>query len=333
MPDRSVLSRPYPERQMIVVSDERFIAAAEEESRKVKTAEKPDRFDWLAFTARVGRKALTFNPAGMMIDIGLEAFKAWSKARENGLPILAISKQQSHDLAFPPGHPLETVVYIGHPTLPKVYYTLADFHRRVFEHKVSEAISLLMSLGATNIRAEHVSGWSRDFSAKLSLSVSGMDSNIGGKAGKQDKTRNSLLFVATLAGSDAPALPEGLMWYPHEPAWQNIADGRLKHGLRNFSLSVTYSDDFGINLGIKASVVKSGLDVGGTFEGHESTVWKLTGQFGSSNGIGGSLGAPRETALKNVRQGQEMAHIPSAKTRSHRAKSNGSIVSDPGPNP
>jgi hypothetical protein len=276
----SILSRPYIERQMIVVSDEQFIAAAEEESRKKEVAQKTDRFDWVDFTARVAKKALTFNTTGMMIEIGLEAFKAWSKARENGVPVLPVSRTQSGELSFPLGHPLERVVYIGHPALPGVYYTLADFHRRVFEHKVSEAVLLLMSLGATSIRAEHVSGWSQDFSAKLSLPVSGTEAKISGEAGKRDNSSNSILFVATLTGSGLPSLPEDLIWYRHEPTWQTVAQGRLKHGLRDFTLSVTYADDFGVNLGVKASVASSGLELGGKFEGHESTVWKLTGQFG-----------------------------------------------------
>ncbi|WP_216856349.1 hypothetical protein [Acidisphaera sp. S103] len=281
MTTNSFLARPYQERQMIVVSDEQFIAAAEEESSKKDAAKKPERVDWVDFTAQVVKKALTFNATGLMIDISVEAFKAWSKARENGVPVLPISREQAAGLTFRLGHPLDRVVYIGHPAIPNVYHTLADFHRRVFEHKVSEAILLLMSLGATSIRAEHVSGWSHDFSAKLSLPISGTNGKGGVEVGTKDKTKDSILFTATLSGMDSPAVPDGLMWYPHEPTWQMIAQGRLKHGLRNFTVSVNYSDDFGINLGVEASIANSGLDLGGKFEGHESTIWKLTGQFGS----------------------------------------------------
>jgi hypothetical protein len=266
---------------MIVVSDEQFIAAAEEESKKTTQQKKPERVDWVDFTAKVIKKTLTFNATGAMIDIGVEAFKAWSKARENGVPVLPISREQAAGLAFAVGHPLDRVVYIGHPAMPNVYYTLADFHRRVFEHKVSEAILMLMSLGATSIRAEHISGWSHDFSAKLSLPISGTSGNGGIDIGTQNKSTDSILFTATLSGTDSPAMPDGLMWYPHEPTWQTIAQGRLKHGLRDFTISVNYSDDFGINLGVKAGVSNSGLDLGGKFEGHESTIWKLTGQFGT----------------------------------------------------
>jgi hypothetical protein len=233
------------------------------------------------FAGRVVKKVLTFGPPGLMIDIGVEAFKAWSKARENGFPVLPISREQAAGLIFPVGHPLDRVVYIGHPAMPNVYYTLADFHRRVFEHKVSEAILVLMSLGATSIRAEHISGWSHDFSAKLSLPISGTNGKGGADVGAKDKSKDSILFTATLSGTDTPALPERLTWYPHEPTWQAIAEGRLRHGLRNFTISVNYSDDFGINLGVTAGLAKSGLDLGGKFEGHESTVWKLSGKFGT----------------------------------------------------
>lgn len=280
MSTENFLARPYQERQMVIVSDEQFIAAAKEESKKSEEKRQED-FDWADFANRVLKNVpLLLNPTGLVIEIGVEAFKAWIKARENGIPVLPISREQAARLTFPVGHPLDRVVYIGHPAVPNIYYTLADFHRRVFEHKVSEAILMLMSLGATSIRAEHITGWSHDFSARLSLPVSGTSGKAQVEFGTNGKSKGSILFTANLSGRGSPAMPDGLIWCPHEPTWQTIAQGRLKHGLRNFTISVSYSDDFGINLGVKAGVAKAGLDLGGKFEGHESTIWKLTGQFG-----------------------------------------------------
>jgi hypothetical protein len=90
-----------------------------------------------------------------------------------------------------------------------------------------------------------------------------------------------LLYEASLAGTDKPTIPEGLVWYSHEPVWQSVAKGRTIFGLNDFSLSVTYEDDFGINAGLKAAVVKAGLDLGGKFEDHQSTVWRIEGKFNS----------------------------------------------------
>ena len=60
---------------------------------------------------------------------------------------------------------------------------------------------------------------------------------------------------------------------------------RIWFGTRSFSLSVSYEDDFGVNAGLKTSVAKAGLELGGKFEDHQATVWRLAGEF-----------APRESS-------------------------------------
>ncbi len=45
----------------------------------------------------------------------------------------------------------------------EIYYPAAQFHRRMFEHKLNEALKL-MGLGAIEINVEHHSGWGREFS-------------------------------------------------------------------------------------------------------------------------------------------------------------------------
>ena len=74
-------------------------------------------------------------------------------------------------------------------------------------------------------------------------------------------------------------MPSSLVWYHHEPTWQSIAKGRIDFGLSQFLLTVNYEDDFGVNAGLKASAMKAGLELGGNFEAHEATTWKLHGKF------------------------------------------------------
>lgn len=92
-------------------------------------------------------------------------------------------------LKFPLGHPRNGVLYIGHPAKPDVYYTMAEFHRVTFEHKFSEATSLLMHLGATKIRVGHVTGWSKEFSGRISAPLGMADSSgeieAGAKSAKK----------------------------------------------------------------------------------------------------------------------------------------------------
>lgn len=208
--------------------------------------------------------------------VAREAFRAWGKAKDDGLKVLPVGKKAAAAISFPPGHPREGVLYIGHPAKPKVYYTMAEFHRVTFEHKFCEAIEILMSLGATYIKVEHVRGWGQDFSSRLSVPLG--DASAEAQVGTNSKATNKLLYEANLRGNE-PVLPKGLVWHKHEPTWQSISKGRLIYGLNDFSMSVSYEDDFGVNAGLKLSLSKAGLDIGGNFESHVSTTWRLEGKF------------------------------------------------------
>jgi hypothetical protein len=61
-----------------------------------------------------------------------------------------------------------------------------------------------------------------------------------------------------------------------------VAEGRLDYGLEDFSLVVTYEDDYGINANLKASAVGAGLELGGNFEDHQATIWRIAGKFKSA---------------------------------------------------
>ena len=274
-PTHDLLALPYSERQLIIVQPDEVAAAARRTAERPSTDDEPT--DWTAIAARIGKVALKFSLYGPVITITTEALNAWARARENGLNVLQIGRTEAQALQFPPGHPREQTLYVAHPALPSVYYTTATFHRMAFEHKFSEAILLLMSLGAGKITVEHVRGWSREFSAKISTPLPNIDATAN--VGQSAKSGSSLLFEATLNNKHVPSIPSDLVWFSHEPTWQAVAKGRMQYGLAQFSLTVNYDDDFGVNAGLKVRVQKVGLDLGGTFEDHMATTWKIYGDF------------------------------------------------------
>lgn len=213
------------------------------------------------------------------VEAATALLAAWEKARRAGLSIEAVSDEDTVSLGFTPGHPNYGVVYAVHPASKEIYYPVADFHRVVFEHKFAEAVRLLMSLGATSLEVEHISGWSRDFSANLTVPLASGTAGLNAKAESTATSGRSILFSASLNGNVTPTVPEATKWLQHEPTWQGIAEGRLRYGLLNFSLSVVYNDDFGINTALAAKIGKAGLDVGGKFQGHEATTWHIKGTF------------------------------------------------------
>lgn len=110
--------------------------------------------------------------------------------------------------------------------------------------------------------------------------------DIGSEAGSKEHTKQTILFHAELNNEQPPSLPTNLVWYPYEATWQQIAEGRLTFGLKNFLLYLNYNDDFGINAGLKLKIEKAGLDLGGTFERQIATSWRISGDFATKSSKG-----------------------------------------------
>ena len=94
---------------------------------------------------------------------------AAARARDSGVDVLTVASTEAASLTFPPGHPRDRVLYVGHPAAPTTYYAAAGFHRHTFEHKFAEAVGLVMALGATQLEVEHVKGWSDQLAANLAV--------------------------------------------------------------------------------------------------------------------------------------------------------------------
>jgi hypothetical protein len=222
-------------------------------------------------------------PGFQLISVGagavLGAAYLIDRARKQGLHPEEVGPAEAAELIFPPGHPRPGVVYVGHPLVPHQYFTLADFHRRTFEHKVGELIDLLAHLGAQHFRVEHVRGKSTELMANASAAVldegqaaAGISASTRSISGLRSEWRLS-------RPAEGPRLPDNLVWYQHEDLWQRVASRRIRHGLQSFALELTYEDDFGVSADIGAAFKKCGLNLGGTFSRHEETTWRLVGDF------------------------------------------------------
>lgn len=278
---------PYPERQMIVVQADEIVIA----ERQTKTGSPPNTgLDWKTVASIAGSLVIggRWGLIGSAIAAAEKAYEAWRRVGQAGLDVKQISDAEAANLGFPPGHPRRGTLYVGHPTAKSVYFTTASFHRMVFEHKFAEAVELLMSLGASHIEVEHVHGWSREFSATMATPIA--SGCLDASASSNSAQTSSILFKADFTNTTQPRLPDNMVWYSHEPNWQNVAKGRLSYGMQEFSLTVTYQDDYGVNAKLGAKAQKAGLDVGGAFGEHMSTTWKITGKF--SPLADSTIGAP-----------------------------------------
>lgn len=265
-----VVSMPYPDRQMLVVGAD-FVVSTQRATERASEEPRSFKVQLLASLATgfVG-------PAGLIIE-GLELYK---KARASELEILLVSRTEAKTLRFPVGHPRDRLVYVGHPADPGVYVPMADFHRFLFEHKMAEALRLVRSLGAREIEIEHITGWRNRDEVGIGLSlpiVDTVDAKL--EAARSAAQGRRILSRMSLQPTLDAYVPDGLVWYDHEPLWKEVAQARVEGGLQSFQLDVTYADDFGVTAGLKASVAKVGLEVGGSFTEHRSTIWRLGGTF------------------------------------------------------
>jgi hypothetical protein len=192
--------------------------------------------------------------------------------------VLRLRTAEIADLQLPLGHPLFETVYVGHPARPAAYYPIADFHQRAFEHKFSEALRLVTSLGATSIKVSAVQGWGREFSAGLRVDLPTADT-VGANGASQESRNREFLYSAELDGSAKPVVPPDLVWFPHEDAWQEVTRQRIEHGLRSFELQVTYKDDFSVTSELAAGLSKAKFKLGGKFQRQQSTIWAIAGKF------------------------------------------------------
>jgi len=215
--------------------------------------------------------------SGSLVNKLIDQYAGLSKA---GVPFVVAPIQVAQGLQFTPGHPRLRLLYAAHPVDPRIYYPAAEFHRYVFEHKLSEAVNLLMHLGAKEFTVEHKRGWDKKFAAKIAADIPDTPIDLDANVGVDSKSGSHILFHGEFAGHNNPCLPDDMVWYNHESTWKTLADGRIKFGQKRISLQINYNEDFNINGGLKAKVEGAGFDMGGSFEEQVNTSWSITGTFG-----------------------------------------------------
>ena len=277
-------NRTYGGRLITVVPDEIVVARAKAEAaaKADKAVEKKDT-DWSTVAAKTAAVLLTATPyweaMGVVITAAVEAI---GKARSKGVSIREVGLSDVESLRFPVGHPEIGNVYARDPADKELFHPIGLFHQKVFEQKFSEAIRLLAKLGAREINVQHVKGWGRDFAASISslIPAPGGAVNLDASGGSSAAQAHNLILKATLDNRHEPTLIKDAIWFPHEPTWQAVAEMRMEHGLKEFSLTVSYEDDYQVNAALETSLKSAGFKLGGEFKSHVSTVWTISGVFG-----------------------------------------------------
>jgi hypothetical protein len=222
-----------------------------------------------------GLESLQYAGAGMAQAVDDRAAK-W--ALRHKLGALMIGRTEAGALRLDQGHPLTNVLYVGHPAKRQLYYPAAEFHRRVFEHKFVEAVTLLTALGASRIAVQQEEGETRD------RERSSVAAGLGFTRTRQEQSRSGAEFEAEFPGSGKPFIPDDLCWYPDEQTWNMIAHTRIVGGAQKTSLQVTYTTDYGIDTRVVKASRMCGVNLGGKFQQQQQQrdmIWRLDAEFPS----------------------------------------------------
>jgi hypothetical protein len=294
------LNIPYTDRQRVVIAADEQVAAERQSRARLaaqspllslpaKSEHMPVNGGVIEPTAGESRAAIAarqlqrglrgLQDAGAGLKRGLDDRARLTLRRHLG--ILMIGRAEAGILRFDQGHPLTNVLYVGHPARPDLYFPVAEFHRRVFEHKFAEAVTLLTSLGASRIALRQEQGQTRETegAALAQASVA-----MGFNRTRNERSSSSAAFEAEFPGSRKPVVPDGLCWYPDEQTWQMIAHTRITGGAEKTSLEVRYLTDYGIDMHVVRAARTCGVKIGGKFQEHHDTIWQLDAEFPSLAG-------------------------------------------------
>jgi len=301
----SFLSKPYAERQIIVICPE------DEEEAKSSIIDwnefgNATRIDWTKFGRKMGAdwkvagidiKKLATKSANFCLKYSpytgpyywmihgtktgiKKIYKRFHKNNFDFNRLLFLTCEKvSSEISFPVGHPLIDFCYVGHPILPNCYFPVASFHNVLFEEKVNELVTLIASLGAKRLKVRCIQGYKSSAGISFIISEPQSSSKVGAETGYNKESWREGIFEETYFPTEQPKIPDGLVWFKSEPTWQALAERRLKFNTQTFRIQLAYKEDYGINTSLTLGLEKCGVKLGGSFTKFEATLWEFEGDF------------------------------------------------------
>lgn len=165
--------------------------------------------------------------------------KEYTDLSPSSLSVINISNLPQ-EITFPVGHPIANHVYVGHPYLAGKYMPIEEYQLELVEDKVREFCQIAQYLGATEISIECLNSNSNEQSDNSGNSISGsVDALRNGSAQYKsefsrhmiDSLSNAINLHQTFFPTQAPSLPDNLVWYQNEPSWQRLYEQRIRGGL------------------------------------------------------------------------------------------------------
>lgn len=167
--------------------------------------------------------------------------KEYSNLNQDFISVLDLENLKNTGINFPIGHPVANQLYVGHPFLPSKYMPFENYELELIEDKVREFCHIMQSLGATEIDIECLNSISNNTENNNKKNLNGKAGNklvsVAGSGNIDSTTKfieeisRSLNLHQRFNPKEAPKLPENLVWFEHEPAWQRIYTQRMQGSL------------------------------------------------------------------------------------------------------
>ena len=152
--------------------------------------------------------------------------------------IAIIQMQLTGAVHFPIGHPVADKLYIAHPYSSNRYILFEDHELEFLEDRLHEFNWLMQCLGATEVSSEIEKEHMRATEKKEKSDDAGKFKNPVMSVKGSYKTEKSNLDFQQLekrftinqkfVPTQAPYVPDGLVWFDHEPSWIRLATQRLQ---------------------------------------------------------------------------------------------------------
>lgn len=157
------------------------------------------------------------------------------------------------NVKFPITHPKKDHTYICHPWDSSIYLPIEDYDMELLNDRVNEYCYIMQCLGATHIQIKNRKGESlseqrkRDanYRANGSYKVVSASGNYAEStnSGEESQSRFSFAKEQSFNPTKRPFIPENLLWFPHEVAWQRLAKQRLDGAILQHSEMVSSSQN------------------------------------------------------------------------------------------
>jgi hypothetical protein len=187
----------------------------------------------------------------------------YDAARQMGLPDVAlISPSVAEKLNFPIGGAIDNALYRRHPYADTTYIRAAEFNPFLFKNKVSELARVMIAAGATSF----------DISADTTLAEeialdagTTLEKQFGGSFRSSHKSAMKIGWSYAGAGKRSSTLPDGLVWYQHEPEWDVIWNATIHNGAKRQKLEISHDLTHEMDATLAARFHGAGFQLGGKF--------------------------------------------------------------------